>query len=78
MEVLVRGLGAGLGVLVGIVVGVLISIFVRRWEQRQARDAQFKSLIAEMRFNIGRIDAWLDELARISHTYRTASASGGC
>ena len=64
LEVLFRSLGAGLGVLVGIVVGVLISIFVRRWEQRNARDAQFKSLIAEMRFNVGKIEAWLDELVR--------------
>jgi len=64
LEVLFRSLGGGLGVLVGIVVGVLISIFVRRWEQRNARDAQFKSLIAEMRFNVGKIEAWLDELVR--------------
>ena len=55
---------AGLGVLVGILVGVVISIIVRRFEQRRAYDAQFKSLIAEMRFNVGKIEAWIEELAR--------------
>ena len=60
----VDGLGAGVGVLAGIVVGVIISIIVRQWEQRRAYDAQFKSLIAEMRFNVSKIEAWMDELAR--------------
>lgn len=64
MDTLIEGLGAGLGVLLGIVVGVVISICVRRWEQRQARNAQFKSLSAEMRFNVGKIEAWIEELAR--------------
>lgn len=64
MGILFQSLGYGLGVLVGIMVGVVISIVVQRWEQRHARDAQFKSLVAEMRFNVGKIQAWLDELAR--------------
>ena len=66
---LVEGLGAGVGVLAGIVVGVVISIVVRRWEERRAYDAQFKSLIAEMRFNVSKIEAWMGELAR----YRAAT-----
>ena len=64
MDAVVEGLGAGVGVLTGIVVGVIISIIVRQWEQRRAYDAQFKSLIAEMRFNVSKIEAWMDELAR--------------
>ena len=64
MDAVVDGLGAGVGVLTGIVVGVIISIIVRLWEQRRAYDAQFKSLIAEMRFNVSKIEAWMDELAR--------------
>ena len=64
MDAFVDGLGTGLGVLVGIVVGVIISICVRRWEQRQACNAQFRSLIAEMRFNVDKTEAWIEELAR--------------
>ena len=64
METIIERFGAGLGVLVGIIVGVVISIIVRQWEQRQASDAQFKSLISEMRFNLSKTEAWIEELAR--------------
>ena len=59
-----QGLGTGLGVLTGIVVGVIISVTVQHWQQSRAREAQFRNLIAEMRFNINWIDSWLAELDR--------------
>ena len=68
MNAFVEGLGTGLGVLLGIVVGVVISVCVQQWERRRAHKAQFDNLIAEMRFNISKIEGWHTELAR----YRTA------
>ena len=64
MDAFVEGLGIGLGVLLGIVVGVVISVCVQQWERRRAQNAQFENLIAEMRFNISKIEGWNAELAR--------------